>query len=65
MQHPGTDTGPSSTHWGENEQTMLVPVPLVTRTEVSRILRIPVSTGNLISHVRADSNGNMSSVLTD
>ena len=40
-------------------------VPLMTGTEVSPILGIPASVGNLVSHVRADGNGNMSSVLTD
>ena len=65
MPHPETNIGPSDPHWGEKEQTMSAPVPLMTRTAVSRILRIPASTGNLVSHVRADGNGNISSVLTD
>ena len=65
MQHPETGTGPSGPHWGEKEQTMFVPVPLMTRTEVSHILGILTSVGNLVSHVRDDGNGNISSVLTD
>ena len=65
MQHLETDTGPSDPYWGEKEQTVSTPIPLMTGTEVSRILGIPTSTGNLISHVRADGNGNMSSVLTN
>ena len=65
MQHPETDTGPSSLYWGEKEQTTSAPVPLMIGTEVSRILEILASVGNLISHVRADGNRNMSSILTD
>ena len=65
MQHLGNDIGPSSPHWGEKEQTMSTPVPLMTGTAVSRISRILASVGNLVSHVRVDGNGNMSSVLTN
>ena len=64
MQQPGTDTGSSSQHWGEKEHTASVHVPLITMTKVSRSLGIPAFTGNLISYVRADGNGNMSLVLT-
>ena len=44
---------------------MFAPVPLINDTEVSNIPRILASVGNLVSHSRADGNGNMSSVLTD
>ena len=63
MPHPETDTGPSVPHWGEKEQTVSVPIPLMNRTEVSHIPRIPVYARNLVLHVWADGNGNMSSVL--
>ena len=65
MQYPETSTGPLGPHWGEKEQTVFMPVPLMTGTEVSHIHGIPASTGNLVSYVRADGNGNMSSVLTN
>ena len=65
MQHPESGTGPSYPHGGEKEQTVSAPVPLMIETEVSHILRIPASTGNLISHVQVDGNGNISSVLID
>ena len=65
MQHPETSTGPSGPHWGEKEQTMFAHVPLMIGTEVSHIPGIPASMGNLISHVRANGHGNMSTVLTD
>ena len=44
---------------------MFVHVPLTTVTKVSHIPGIPASVGNLVSHVRADGNENISSVLTD
>ena len=65
MKHPETGTGPFGPHWGEKEQTVFALVPLMTGTEVSHIPRIHASTGNLVSHARADGNGNISSVLTD
>ena len=43
---------------------MSVHVPLMTGTEVSHSLRIPASTGNLVSYVQANGNENMSSTLT-
>ena len=58
MQHPETGTGPFG---GEKEQTVSVHVPLMTGIEVSHILRIPVSVGNLVSYVRVDGSNNMSS----
>ena len=64
MQHPETGTGPFGPHWGEKEQTVFALVPLMTEIEVSHILGIPNSTGNLVSHVRADGNGNMSSIMS-
>ena len=39
-------------------------VPLMTGTDVSHDSRILASAGNLVSHVQADGNDNMSSVLT-
>ena len=65
MPHLKTDTGPSGPHWGEKEQTVSAPVLLMTRTKVSCIPGIPASAGNLVSHVRADGNGNMCAILTD
>ena len=44
---------------------MSASVPLMTGTKVSCILGVPTSASNLVSHVRADGNGNMSSVLTN
>ena len=64
MQHHETCTGPSGPHWGEKEQTVSAPVPLMTETEVSHILGIPAAAGNLVSHVRTVGNGNISLVLT-
>ena len=65
MPHPETDTGPYSPHWGEKEQIVPASVPLMAGTEVSRILGIPASAGNLVSHVQVDGNGNMSSILSN
>ena len=44
---------------------MSAPVPLMTGTEVSRILGILASTRNLVLHVRANGNGNMLSVMSN
>ena len=65
MQHPKTDIGPSSPHWGEKKQTVSAPVPLMTGIALSQNPGILFSEGNLASYVQADGNGNMSSVLTD
>ena len=62
MQHLETDISPSGLHWGENEQTVSIPIPLMTGTNVSHIPRILASIGNLVSHVRADGSNNMSFV---
>ena len=64
MQHPKTGIGPSGPHWGEKEQTVSTPVPLMTGTEVSHIPRIPTSTGNPVPYVQAGDNGNTSSAPT-
>ena len=56
MQHPGTDTGSSGSHWGEKEHTASVHVPLTIGTEVPCSLGIPTSAGNLVSYVRANGN---------
>ena len=59
--HPGNLGGVS----GSGPVTVSALVSLMTGTEVSHIPGIPASTGNLFLHVRADGNGNISSVLTD
>ena len=61
MQHPGTDTSPSSPYWGEKEQTVSVHVPLMTRTALSHNSGILASVDNPISCSQADGNDNMSS----
>ena len=63
MLHPEIDTGLFDLHRGEKEQTVSTSVPLITRTEVSRIPGILASTGNHVSHVQADGSNNMSSAL--
>ena len=65
MPHSETDTGPSSSHWGEKEQTVSALVPLMAGTALSQNPGIPASEGNPTSHFRADGNGNMLAVLTD
>ena len=64
MPHPEADTCSLGLYWGEKEHTPSVHVSLMTGTEVSHSLEIPASTGNLVSYVQADGNGNMSSTLT-
>ena len=44
---------------------MSTPIPLMTGTALSQNPGILAFKGNPASHVRADGNGNMSSVLTD
>ena len=61
MQHLETDTGPSSPHWGEKEQTVYAPIPLMTGTALSYNSRIPASVDNPVSYAQADANGSMSS----
>ena len=65
VQHLGADTGSSGPCWGKKEHTASVHVPLMIGTEVSHSLGILASADNLISYVRVDGNGNMSSILTD
>ena len=64
MPHFEADTDSSGPYWGKKEHTAYVRIPLMTGTEVSRSPGIPASVGNPASHVQADGNGNMSSVLT-
>ena len=64
MQYPRTDVGSSDPHWGEKEQTASAPVPLMTGTTLSQNPGILPFEGNPASHVSADGNGNMSTVLT-
>ena len=65
MQHPETNIGFPGLCWGKEEQTAYAHVPLMIGIEVSRIPGSPASTGNLVSHVWVDGNGNMSLVLTN
>ena len=51
VQNPETDTGPFGSHWGEKEQTVSTPVPLMTGTALSRNLGILAFEGNPASHV--------------
>ena len=64
MQHPEIDAGPFGPHWGEKEQTVYVPVPLMTGTAQSHNSRIPASMDNPVSCSQADANGSMSSALS-
>ena len=61
MQHLETDNSPSGPHWGEKEQTMSAPVPLMTGTTLSHNSGIPTSVDNPVSCAQADGNGSMSS----
>ena len=65
MQHPETDTSPSGPHWGEKEQTVSVPVPLMTGTALSHYFGILASEGNPASYVQAIGINNISSAVTD
>ena len=65
VQHPETDIGSSSPHWGVKEQTVSSPVPLMTRTPLSQNPRILASEANPTLYVQADGSNNMSSVLID
>ena len=64
MQHPETDVGSSDLYWGEKEQTVFTPVPLMTETALSQNPGILASEGNPASHVWASDNGNTLSALT-
>ena len=61
MQHPRTDTGPSSPYWGEKEQTVSLPVSLMIGTALSHNSGILASLDNPVSCARADGNDSMSS----
>ena len=63
MQHPKTDTGPSSPHQGEKEQAGSAPVPLITGTAPSQYPKILASEDNPTSYVQADGKNNISSFL--
>ena len=60
MQHPETDTGPSSPHWGEKEQIAFAPILLMTGTAMSHNSEIPTYVDNPVSCVHVDGNGRMS-----
>ena len=64
MPHSEANTGSFGPCWGKKEHNESVHIPPMTGTEVSRSLGIPASAGNLVSYVRDDGNGNMSSVFT-
>ena len=64
MQHPRTNASSSGPHWGDREQTVSAPIPLMTGTALSQYHGILAFEGNFASHVRADGNGNMLEVLT-
>ena len=57
--HSEADTGSFGSCWGKKEHIESVHVPLMIGTEVFHSLGIPASAGNLVSHVRADGNGDM------
>ena len=59
-----TNTGSSGPYWGKKEQTMFECVSLMIGTVVSHNSGTSTSVGNPVSCAWADSNGNMSSVLT-
>ena len=63
VQHLRTDTGSFDPYWGVEEQTVSVPVPLMTGTASAQNLQIHASAGNPVSYAQADGNINMSSVL--
>ena len=63
--HPTTETGSSDPHWGEEEQTVSAPVPLMTGTVPSQSPTILAFEGNPASYVQANGRSNMSSVLID
>ena len=46
MQHPETDVGSSSSHWGEKEQIVSAPVLLMTGTALFQNPGILTSEGN-------------------
>ena len=60
MQHPGNDTSPSDPYWGEKEQTMSAPVPLMTGTALSHNFGILTSVDNPVSCAQAYGNDSMS-----
>ena len=64
MPYPEADTCSLGLYWGEKEHIAYMHVPLMIGIEVSHSPGILASTGNLISYVQADGNGNMSSALT-
>ena len=61
MQHPEIDTGPSSLHWGEKEQTASAPVLLMTGNASSHNSKILASVENFVSCTQFDGNDSMSS----
>ena len=62
MKHPETDTGHSSPHWGEKEQIMSAPIPLMIGTALSHNSGILASMDNPVSFAQADGNSSMSYV---
>ena len=64
MQHPETDTGPSSPQWVEKEQIASAPIPLMTGNAPSLNFGILASVDNPVSCAQADGNDSMSSALS-
>ena len=64
MPHLQTDASSSGPYWGVEEKTVSVLAPLMIGTAVSNNFGILAFAGNPVSHVQADGNDNMSSVLT-
>ena len=62
MHHPKTDTSLSSPHWGEKEQIVSTPIPLITGTMLPHNSGIPASVDNPVSFAQADGNSSMSYV---
>ena len=63
MHHLETDTGPSSHHLGEKEQTASAPIPLMTGIVPSQYPKILASEDNPASYVKADGKNNISFLL--
>ena len=65
IQYPGTDTGSYDPYWGVEEQTVSVPVPLMTGVALSRNPGTFASEGNPPSYVQNDVINNKQPVPPD
>ena len=63
MHHLETNTSLSGPYWGEKEQTMSVPLPLMTGIALSQYPEILSSEGNPASYLQANGKNNISFVL--